>query len=138
MQGGGDRYNTDNTAGAFPQVFRPTQVPAQLNKNVHTPIAVDLDGLVTNLTLADMSIESELRNIADALAECRTRLQGFGLLDPETDRTLNWASMQVHSTARQLRGFVQVIADGAEPTAPGSELAQEAIQELVERQRLRR
>ena len=56
-----------------------------------------------------MSIESDLRSVADALSVCRKRT-----LDVETNRILNWASMEVHNIARQLRRLTVGLADMSE------------------------
>jgi hypothetical protein len=81
-----------------------------------------------------MSSESELRSVADAIAECRKRLQVSGALDSETDRTLNWASMQTHYIAHQLRGMCEVLV-ATQPATAGSKLAREVAQGLLEDQR---
>lgn len=72
-----------------------------------------------------MTIEHELRSVADALAECQRHD-----LDGQTQRTLTWASMQMHNIARQLRGVAQSLIEVG-PATKGTELAQEAVEDLL-------
>jgi len=65
-----------------------------------------LDTVVRTHRLGDMTIETELRSVADALASCRKRP-----LDPETNRVLNWATMEVHNLARQLLRIAHSLGD---------------------------
>lgn len=79
-------------------------------------IPADLDGGVRNLTLGLMSIESELRDVADALNDCRNAVK----FESDIYRRLNWASAQMHYIARRLRevslGLIELDSSDRLPT----------------------
>lgn len=71
-----------------------------------------------------MSIESELRSVADVMAKCRART----LLDTETNRVLNWAVMELHNIARQVRRVSQgMVGAGVQETEVDIDLIERRI-----------
>lgn len=110
---GVDRYNTVNSFNAS-NTPNPSTRMAELMYTEQIP--ADLDGGVRNLTLGLMSIESELRDVADALNDCRNAVK----FESDIYRRLNWASAQMHYIARRLRevslGLIELDSSDRLPT----------------------